>query len=193
MLTQTSQQSDNFPLPMREFLTRYSLGERNFRGLDLAGADLSEINLSHADLRGANFSHANLRGANLKSADLRKANFRNANLRVAYLANCDLTGANLSDADLSQAHLNDANLSEVTFKRVQCYKTSLTGATLPDGSTWHFQAFARGGRISLEDLLNQSQRHLKQRKRLVEFLVVFALYLGFEGTRFLFPFVFSLF
>lgn len=176
-----------------DLVARYSLGERNFRGIYLAGCDLSGVDLSHADLRGANFCHADLQCITFNYADLRQVNFRNASLRGSSLVNCDMTGGNLTDADLSQAHLNGANLFRTTFERVKCYKTSFTGATLTNGSKWELKTSVSGRKLSLNDLLARYEQGLKRRKLLVEILLLFVLYIGFETNKLLFPFVFSLF
>ncbi len=100
---------------------RYAQGEKDFRHLDMAGADLSGVILAGADLRGSNLQGANLHGANLSrcrlhGVNLRGASLRMANLRGAHLPKsnlslctlvwCDLTGANLQDADLRHAILD---------------------------------------------------------------------------------------
>jgi uncharacterized protein YjbI with pentapeptide repeats len=70
-----------------EFLARYQSGERDFRGVDLSGVDLSgselrNVVLSGADLRGANltgikWSHTNFSGAILHDVILNQANISN--------------------------------------------------------------------------------------------------------------------
>jgi hypothetical protein len=165
---------------INELIVQYNLGRRDFRSFHFAGLDLSGINLSHADLRSANFFNAELRCANLDYADLRGTNFKSANLKATSLNNCDLARANLTDTHLGHAILNGANLSEAIWERVNCHRTSLTGATLPDGSKWLLRTLAFGKELSLEELLAQRQRSLSLRKKLATFLVLALLVGGFE-------------
>jgi hypothetical protein len=171
-------------------ITQYKSGQKDFRGIDLNGLDLSGIDLSHTDLRGANFFNCELRCANLSGADLRGANFKNANLKAATLKNCDLSEVNLTDTQLGLAILNGANLSQALWERVSCHRTSLTGATLPDGSKWLFNTFASGKDLSEDDLLVQRQQSYFRRKQLATFLVIAALVGGFELIRLIVPIVF---
>lgn len=187
--TKIFQNLDNDPI--NALITQYKSGQRDFRGIDLNGLDLSGINLSHADLRGANFFNCELRGANLDHADLREANLKNANLKAASLVNCDLRGANLTDLQLGLAVLNGANLSNAIWIRVNCHRTSLTGATLPDGSKWLFKTFATG-KLSLEELLIQNQQARSRRKGLADLGMLVVLIAGFELIRLVVPSVFLL-
>ena len=57
----------------KEVLSRYSTGERNFRGANLRGRsfrgqDLSGADFSEADIRGTDFTKADLRGTNFTCA-----------------------------------------------------------------------------------------------------------------------------
>ena len=58
-----------------ELRQRYSIGERDFSGIDIRNAELNNICLSQANLLGAkiidcHLNHANLSEANLCNADL---------------------------------------------------------------------------------------------------------------------------
>jgi uncharacterized protein YjbI with pentapeptide repeats len=86
-------------------------------------SQLFEKDQAIVDLRGAD-----LRGADLTVADLDEADLRGAILR----------GAVLTDADLFYADLTDADLSGVrggTPEELEATAYSLSGATMPDGST----------------------------------------------------------
>ncbi len=71
-----------------EFWQRYEEGERDFTGINLTGADLTEdsprdvnlsrANLTQARLSGTNWSNEKLQGANLTQADLNNTSFCNA-------------------------------------------------------------------------------------------------------------------
>ena len=87
-------------------LAAFKAGQRNFVGVDLSEADLSEANL-----RGANLREANLYGANLREADLTRADLREADLTRADLRGADLRGADLRGADLRWASLRGTDLS----------------------------------------------------------------------------------
>ncbi len=96
-----------------ELLERYKAGERDFRGVDLHGANLTRV-----ILRGANLSDANLIGADLSGTDLRHANLRGA---------C-LYGANLSWAELGWADLGGVLLRYTNLRGTKLLHASLTGA-----------------------------------------------------------------
>jgi len=88
------------------------------RAVNLAYADLKDVNLESASLEGANLIGAKLEGANLKWAELKGANLKNANLENANLESAILKNtilkrtilkrANLKHADLFDTNLHDA-------------------------------------------------------------------------------------
>jgi uncharacterized protein YjbI with pentapeptide repeats len=127
--------------------------DKPFRGLNLSGASLSQLDLGCADtsvlpasrvgcanLYGAVLIRADLSGTNLTGAVLQKADLTGANLAVARLESAGLIDANLTRADLTAAILTGANLTganltqatvicpDPTTKRAQC--ANLTGADL---------------------------------------------------------------
>jgi superfamily I DNA and RNA helicase len=104
----------------RELLHRYSQGERNFQGIDLKEANLTNFNLEKINLIAANLQRANLENtildrANLTLADLQQSCLINASLRGAKLTGANLGGANLMGADLTDADLNDADLTDTNL------------------------------------------------------------------------------
>jgi pentapeptide repeat protein len=99
--------------------------EKAIAGLDLHGADLSDLNLFNANL-----SASNLSGAYLNDADLRDAFLVETNLRNAVLIGADLRKTHLARADLREAILIGAIVSP---EQLASAKT-LQGATMPDGS-----------------------------------------------------------
>jgi uncharacterized protein YjbI with pentapeptide repeats len=143
------------PTHVAELLGGYSVGERDFRGVELPGAiltraklagaklskaaltkadlswaDLSETDLSGADLSKADLGWADLSKANLSGANLIRANLIRANLKGANLSGANLSGANLSEADLSRANLGGANLRGANLNRVDLSKADLSKADL---------------------------------------------------------------
>ena len=101
--------------------------KKDFRELDLSGADLSDAsfkaaNFSGANLSGAIFRDAKLNGANFAGADLRNTDFSNADISGASLIRADISGANLDGANLSMTDLNHANLrgANLTQSRLNC-------------------------------------------------------------------------
>lgn len=71
-------------------------------------AELEEMNidLSHADLSGLDLRGANLSNVEMYSSNLRKTNLSGADLSYANLSNCEmrgtiLTGANMNKTDLT--------------------------------------------------------------------------------------------
>jgi len=87
------------------------LGEADFSGVSMNGANLREIKL-----RKVNLSGANLRSITLSKADLMNTDLSGANLSRADLFEAELTGANLSRADLSEAILDRANLNDADLR-----------------------------------------------------------------------------
>jgi uncharacterized protein YjbI with pentapeptide repeats len=77
--------------------------------VDWRGADLRGVRLFQVDLRQAALTRADLRWATLSSVDLRGADLRDADLRGAALQL-----ANLANADFRGADLRGALLTEVT-------------------------------------------------------------------------------
>lgn len=125
-----------------ELIQRYSEGERDFSGVDLpqaklSQADLPEINLSGANLQGVDLKEANLQDAdlswaNLQDADLSGALLLNADLSYAKLKNANLCGANLENAFLASANLREADLSEANMQDADLTDAILGGAILPE-------------------------------------------------------------
>jgi uncharacterized protein YjbI with pentapeptide repeats len=109
---------------------KYAAGVRNFAGVQLVEADLSDCNLS-----GVNFSHANLSGANLSGANLKETSFESttmegANLAHANLEETSLTKTKLQDANLDRANLVKAKLIGAYLEHASLYRANLTQAFL---------------------------------------------------------------
>ena len=126
---------------VEDFWLRYTEGERDFTGINLAGADLSGksitsgVNLSNANLNKANFRSVNwhsvnLSGANLKKADMRDARFDGTNFSAANLCGVNLSNASLSSANLNQANLVNANLSQANLSSANLNQANLVNANL---------------------------------------------------------------
>jgi uncharacterized protein YjbI with pentapeptide repeats len=136
VLLQSSLNGTNF--------TKANLTLAIFQDADLSGANLSQANLQKAALYGAKLISTNLSGANLdraklvyaklKGASLRDAILTNADLKFAEFQQVDLRNANLTGADLSNADLSYSNLSKAILTNAKLDGTTLTGATMPDGS-----------------------------------------------------------
>jgi hypothetical protein len=111
-------------------------GERaNLIGIDLSGADLSEMNLSNIDLSYTDLSHADLsdtclRHANLSDACLRYANMSGVNLSNTYLGYANLSHANLSRSKFSYANFSCANFSRVDLSYAYLSFTDISYAYL---------------------------------------------------------------
>ncbi|MCC7538853.1 MAG: DUF2169 domain-containing protein [Deltaproteobacteria bacterium] len=97
------------------------------RGMDLTGADLSELDLTRVDLGGAILTDANLSRARLERTRLADATLVRANLDGALAQRCDLTRACLDDARLAGADLRFACLV-----RASAVGAALDGARLDD-------------------------------------------------------------
>jgi len=98
---------------------------RDFRPINLSGADLSG-----ADLHWADFSRGNLKGAYLEGAYLEGAHLEGAHLEGAHLARANLVFADLTKAELYGADLRDARLIHAHLSRVNLGDAKLAGADL---------------------------------------------------------------
>jgi len=116
--------SSIFPMERDEFVkilfSAPSICELRCQGIDLNGADLSNL-----DLRYINFKLANLAGCDLSGA----------NLGNCCLERADLTGACLDEASLGgvkmpRANLEGASLVKCNFEDPTCHKANLEGANL---------------------------------------------------------------
>ncbi|MCC3404059.1 MAG: pentapeptide repeat-containing protein [Microcoleus sp. PH2017_10_PVI_O_A] len=126
---------------VEEFVRRYSEGEKDFTGINLAGADLrgknlasgvnlSNANLNKANLNGVTWQAVNLSGAILKGADMREARFDGTNFSLANLCGVNLYKASLSSANLNQANLVNANLSQANLSSANLNQANLVNANL---------------------------------------------------------------
>lgn len=115
-------------------LHQYAAGVRNFKNINLSGADLHGVNLAGSTLCEAHLNGANLSGADLSGCDLRNANLRGANLCGANLSGANLGWADLRGVNLSGADLRSANLAWVLVKEANLRGAILVNAIMPDGS-----------------------------------------------------------
>ena len=113
---------------------------RPYQDLNLARAQLQDLEITKIDLRGANLRGANLRGANLRGAYLQRAKLEDANLLFTKLEGANLQGAKLEEANLQGAKLQGANLEEANL-----LFTNLRGADLQ-------LAILRGAKLRGADL-----------------------------------------
>ena len=93
----------------------------DFRGVELAEANLSfaylsYTDLSHSDLSRTNLHHATLRHADLSSTRLQRADLSEADLSYSDLTGADLSGATLRNARLFGAILRNANLNDADLR-----------------------------------------------------------------------------
>lgn len=131
-------------------------GQRiDFRGIFLAGANLSAF-----DLTGRDLSRANLAGADLRDAILHRARLEEADLSGARLCGLDLRTASLQDADVSDGDLAGADLTEAKLGRTLFTRANLARARLERAYLgWGKLAEARleeavmdGARLTFADL-----------------------------------------
>jgi uncharacterized protein YjbI with pentapeptide repeats len=109
-------------------------------GIDLTGADLSQMQLDGVSFEGAFLEHVNLEGASLRGANLSSAvlaharlagcDFTKANLSLCNLGASKCASANFSDALFEGAILAQADLSEARFRGAQLRNVDLSGAVL---------------------------------------------------------------
>lgn len=81
------------------------MGIADFRGADLRGTQLSNLNLEGIDFSGANAAGASFEGSDLERTSFRGANLGGANLRDTCLRNADLNGADLTGVSATNADL----------------------------------------------------------------------------------------
>lgn len=106
-------------------MIRGDLGESNFTGANLCGANFDRTNLYGAVLAGANLTGANLTDTNFGIGSLAYAELVGANLTGARLGHTSLEAANLADASgLTQDQIESANIDE--FTRLPDYLRGLT-------------------------------------------------------------------
>ncbi|MDJ0619531.1 MAG: pentapeptide repeat-containing protein [Calothrix sp. MO_192.B10] len=127
-------------------LNQAQLCQANFYQAKLMGAQLEGANLSHANLRKADLNEAVLTEACLQGTQLIKTNLSQAKLNGADLTGADLMGTQLVNADLSNANLSQAKLYRTNLSGAVLLGASiavddlaeadLTGAIMPDGSTY---------------------------------------------------------
>lgn len=110
------------------FLLRRHL--KRWPGIDLTGADLSNLDLRGVDFTGAWLESANLRNANLSGAKLQAAVLAHADLRGAIAIGTDFRAANLGGAECAQAVFDNANLQGAILGGTRLGLAQLRGAQL---------------------------------------------------------------
>jgi uncharacterized protein YjbI with pentapeptide repeats len=93
-----------------------------------AGEPFDGVNLEGADLSDLDFSGRSLKRASLRGADLRRAVLAGATLEGALLGGADLSGAVFEDADLTGADLARATIDEARFARANLSAADFSGA-----------------------------------------------------------------
>ena len=116
------------PITATALLAKYAEGQRDFRNVQLTGAQGDR-------LQGQDLRNINLSGSAIEKIDLRQVTLKNANLDNIKLAKVDLRGADLSnssliDANLSFSNLAEANLSQTNLLRVNLFQAKLGSAML---------------------------------------------------------------
>lgn len=84
---------------------------RDFRGVSLAGANLTHLDMTGADLRGVNLTGADLTGTRLVAAEV-----DGATLEGAQLAGADLSATRLQLAVIGSARCDDATIMPAGFR-----------------------------------------------------------------------------
>ena len=116
------------PITATTLLAKYGEGQRDFRNVQLTGAQGDR-------LQGQDFRNINLSGSVIEKIDLRQVILKNANLDNIKLAKVDLRGADLSnssliDSNLSYSNLAEANLTQTNLLRVNLFQAKLGSAML---------------------------------------------------------------
>lgn len=121
----------------RQLTGEYAAGRRDFRGVRLIGASLSDVDLPEIDLReakliGAGLDDADLTAANLSGAILVRADLSGAHLSGSLLVEAALLGARLVTADLSGADCSRANFADADLSGANLHNTVLTSVALDE-------------------------------------------------------------
>jgi len=90
-------------------------GDRNCRGINLGGVDLSGAWFNDSDFTGANFDNATLHHANFGPAEFVGANFQGATLSVATFYRTNLRGADFRYSDLQSTTFSRSRLEKADF------------------------------------------------------------------------------
>ncbi|XXT17579.1 toll/interleukin-1 receptor domain-containing protein [Sorangium sp. So ce429] len=134
----------------QELISHHKAGERNFRGVDLAGADLTGAVLNRTDFTGATFSRATFFGATLIGATFVRASLVRTNFVDATLSDANLSAATLMSANFSGANLSSVNISVTNLSGASFSGTNLSGANL---SGAHLSGANFGGAVLRGTLL----------------------------------------
>ena len=133
------------PMKVKEFVTKYLEGERNFSGISLPnGSNLephiqklnsahnseNRIILQHAQLIGLQaprieFPHADFRGADLNKSNFLHSDFKYSDFRDTNLQNINFEQARLEDSYFLNANLDSANFIEAYLKEVDFRNANL--------------------------------------------------------------------
>ncbi|MDH4247333.1 MAG: pentapeptide repeat-containing protein [Deltaproteobacteria bacterium] len=97
------------------------------KGVDLRGANLTEVFMANADIKdslmiGAKLNNARMKGANLQNCKLINADFTGA----------DLSGANFTGSDFSNSKFNNANFTQANLTSSNFTASDFTTAIMPD-------------------------------------------------------------
>lgn len=119
----------------RDEVTARLAAKEPLRGLDLSGADLSDLDLRHesfvaAQLTGADLSRTRLDGASFKKAKLDGANLSGAAAAGVSFEGASLDGARFIDATLLGADLHLAHGANVCFDGARLERADLRQAKL---------------------------------------------------------------
>jgi uncharacterized protein YjbI with pentapeptide repeats len=156
--------------------------QRELKGLDLRGADLSHVDLRNLPLsrmygglarnqwewdtitseqREAAtvfLKNADLRKAQLEGAYLARAHLEKADLREAFLQEAELRATHLEDAWISKATLEGADLSRAHLERAYLREAHLAGANLSEA---HLEsASLREAHLEGKCVRQQQEKHL---------------------------------
>jgi uncharacterized protein YjbI with pentapeptide repeats len=102
----------------------------DWRGADLRGVNLQDVNLEGADMRavdarGVNFSRSNLRYADFRGAQVQQANFQRANLYGCKMQGIEAQMADFRGADMRQTNMSGAYIDGAIMPSVSTVKEEL--------------------------------------------------------------------
>lgn len=98
-----------------DLVSTVGLAGRDFSGMDLERANLSQVDLSNANLSGVRLNYSECSHTQFVNANLEQANFTRARLHNALMHGANLKRANFTAADLKDAEFSNAVLDQAKF------------------------------------------------------------------------------
>jgi len=114
----TPENTINLPFINAKLKTYKTYDRCDWKGKDLSGRYLRDMNFENMDLHGVNFENSVLVNVSFKNSRLNQANFKNAKVSYSHLGLTCFDGANFDGADLRYGNYwRGANLQNASFEK----------------------------------------------------------------------------